>query len=557
MKKSICAIVIAVALCFAALTGCGAPEKAESKIFASEGKSVYSVITGKSDYRAAEKFVENFQTETGILLGLKYDSAAESKNEIVFGNTQRKGIVQSLYQGYDIKTVGDKIYINGTDETELAAAGERFIEEFGSFTEKKGETVRIKNSLNIAGATDERMLELPYYVPGTVYDIGDNSKSVCITEASTNDFDAYCALLEGKNYEKYAENAIGGNKYVTYTSQTHTVNVKFISNPASRTVLLIAIEEKGALADKPADYETVAETQLTQVKVIHESNQDGMSYLYRLADGRFIAIDGGYHEAKGKQAAHFYDLLTEQNVNGSKPVIALWIFTHPHEDHIGMFSDFIARYAGEVEIQKLAMDIGAAEYMKKGNAAYLLEGNELGTLNKMWENMQEYIPDVPVLKLHGGQKITLADAEIEILYTLSDMLPDTAAGLELNATSTVFTVTVQNNKTIFLGDAMPIECNALVYMFGDILKSDMMQLAHHGYNGATKQIYEIIDPAVGLWPSNPTAILNNSKYEYNKWLIENDTCRELLVGGYYEFVLKLPYTPVNTNLKDKFINKPL
>ena len=103
---------------------------------------------------------------------------------------------------------------------------------------------------------------------------------------------------------------------------------------------------------------------------------------------------------------------------------------------------------------------------------------------------------------------------------------------------------------------MPPECNSLVYMFGDYLKSDMMQLAHHGYNGATTQIYQVINPAVGLWPSNPVAIPGNSNFEYNKWLIENDSCMELLVSGYYEFTLKLPYTPSNTDIGNKFVNKP-
>ena len=556
MKNKTIAIIISIALCFAALGGCGAPADGYDILFANGIKSVYSVVTSTSNYRLAEKFVEDFQSEHGILLGLKYDRSAEGEKEIVFGKTTREPISNTLYQGYDIKTVSGKIYMEGTDSNELAAAGKRFIEVFNSITENDGEKVMIKNNLNITGSTDEMMAELPFYAEGKVFDIGNASKSVCITDVSINDYDSYCALIEGKGYEKYAENTIGENRYATYTSDSNTVNVKYISNPTSRTTLLIAIEKKGALPDKPGNYERVAETQLTQVSLIRESNMDGMSYLYRLADGRFIAIDGGFHEANGKQAAHFYDLITEQNVNGSKPVIALWIITHPHEDHIGMFTDFIARYSMSVEIQKVAMDIGADEYLEKGDAAYLLSDNELGSLPRMRENMEKYIPDTPVLKLHGGQKITIADAEIEILYTLSDMLPDTTAGMELNATSVIFTVTVQNNKTIFLGDAMPPECNSLVYMFGDYLKSDMMQLAHHGYNGATTQIYQVINPAVGLWPSNPVAIPGNSNFEYNKWLIENDSCMELLVSGYYEFTLKLPYTPSNTDIGNKFVNRP-
>ncbi|MGN1100410.1 MAG: hypothetical protein ACI4S9_08700 [Christensenellales bacterium] len=246
MKNKTIAIIIAMALCFAALTGCGAPAEGNDILFANGNKSVYSVVTSTANYRLAEKFVEEFQSEYGILLGLKYDRSAEGENEIVFGKTTREPVSNSLYQGYDIKTVSGKIYMDGTDSNELAAAGKRFIEEFNSITKNDGEKVMIKNNLNITGSTDEMMVELPFYAEGKVFDIGNESKSVCITDASINDYNSYCALIEGKGYEKYAENTIGENRYATYTSDSYTVNVKYISNPTSRTTLLIAIEKKGA-----------------------------------------------------------------------------------------------------------------------------------------------------------------------------------------------------------------------------------------------------------------------------------------------------------------------
>lgn len=552
MFKKILSIVIASLLCLAIFSGCG--KKSEGDAFAKDGKSVYSVVTNKSNYRLAENFVKSFKEKTGILLNIKYDSATETEKEILFGETERGEIEQDLYVGYQVKSVGSKIYFTGTDNEQLIAAGERFVNDFSTFSKIDGTSVSLTKKLDISHSTDELMTNLPYYLPGGVYDIGNNSKEVCMLSVTANDFANYCEKLEDNGYSLYASNEIVDNKYKTYLSETHKVTVKYINRLPS---LLVAIEEKGALENKPEDYQTVTTTQLTQVDLIHETNQDGMSYLYRLADGRFIAIDGGFHESNGKQASHFYDLLTNQNVLEGKPVIALWIITHPHEDHIGMFSDFIERYSENVIIEKIAMDISADEYTQKGDSAYQLKSDALGTITRMRTAIQTYASNVPILKWHGGQKITIADAEIEVLYTLSDMLPSTVTDRQLNATSTIFTITVANNKTIYLGDAMPIECDELVSMYGNYLKSDMMQLAHHGYNGATKQIYQTIDPVVGLWPSNPTAIPSNSNFEYNKWLIENQTTKELLVSGYYEFVLPLPYAPTNEDMTDKFINKPV
>ena len=37
-------------------------------------------------------------------------------------------------------------------------------------------------------------------------------------------------------------------------------------------------------------------------------------------------------------------------------------------------------------------------------------------------------------------------------------------------------------------------------MYGENLKSDMVQVAHHGGNGATEQTYTLIRPTVAFWP---------------------------------------------------------
>ena len=57
------------------------------------------------------------------------------------------------------------------------------------------------------------------------------------------------------------------------------------------------------------------------------------------------------------------------------------------------------------------------------------------------------------VKVHSGQRFYLANAEIEILFTLEDLYPETVRTIGMNGSSTIFTVTVEGQKTMFLGDS--------------------------------------------------------------------------------------------------------
>jgi hypothetical protein len=61
--------------------------------------------------------------------------------------------------------------------------------------------------------------------------------------------------------------------------------------------------------------------------------------------------------------------------------------------------------------------------------------------------------------------------------------------------------------------------------FGDYLKSDMLQLAHHGSNGACLDLYKRIDPDVCFWACSKTSYETNPKqlgtaegFEFNAYI---------------------------------------
>lgn len=146
-------------------------------------------------------------------------------------------------------------------------------------------------------------------------------------------------------------------------------------------------------------------------------------------------------------------------------------------------------------------------------------------------------------KVHSGQRFYLANAEIEILFTLEDLYPETVRTIGMNGSSTIFTVTVEGQKTMFLGDSATQESTALSEQYGDFLKSDMMQVAHHGYGGGTVKLYSLISPSIVLWPVAEASYVQNAGYNHNKFFLNSKDVKQIFVMGFGQYELKLPYVP--------------
>ena len=86
-------------------------------------------------------------------------------------------------------------------------------------------------------------------------------------------------------------------------------------------------------------------------------------------------------------------------------------------------------------------------------------------------------------------------------------------------------------KTLFLADAEAQTTNLLNNMYGSTLKSDIMQIAHHGYSGGSTSLYQKVAPKYTLWPTSQecfnqrtTGGGNGNAQAQNKWARNNSTC---------------------------------
>ncbi len=332
-----------------------------------------------------------------------------------------------------------------------------------------------------------------------------NGFQICIQNTTREECMAYAKQLELCGFEQYAVNEICENVFYTYTSDNTSV---FLSWNAFLKTARIVVHVSDNLPSRDRIVLNESDTCIPSVAQIRV--MDGLSYVFQLVDGSFLVVDGGYHYDADLQ--ELYQFLLEKSVNGRKPSICAWMFTHSHDDHIALATEFIREKAGEVEIKSFIYQFpNCAEMSTRENDEVMQQDIE-----RLEKNIADYYPDAAIYTLHTGQTYYFKGLEIEILFTAEDIYPYQAA--HYNDVSAAWRMKFDNGKTfLMLGDCFSYSCKQLADTYGDYLKSDILQLTHHGLLGGDKRLYQYIDPEVCLWTTQEDRFLGerqNDKFRY-------------------------------------------
>lgn len=266
----------------------------------------------------------------------------------------------------------------------------------------------------------------------------------------------------------------------------------------------------------------------------------GMSYVIQLDDGSFFIIDGGYF-TQG-EADNLYGFLSEKS--SDKPVIKGWLFTHAHQDHIGCFIDFIEQYHDSVKIETLYYNFQPTRH-RFAFGDWRKKCNDLATIKHFYKIIDKYKACFNIHTLKTGEIININELSIEVLYTADNLYPERAS---FNDYSAVVRLEVSGQSIIFLGDVQSKGSAYLLKNKPDRLKADILQLAHHGFNGATKELYAAINPEVLLFPAPDYEYEKNKDSEVNGYVLNNLGIKEVFVSGYGDCELDLPYE-LNTAIR--------
>ena len=507
-----------------------------------------------------QKGADHDHSTLEILVGsTNYSETAEAQKDLKYGD-------------FLMTVVGNKIVILGYTDEAISAAASAFCKAvIANTTQDEGAStfsLSIKKSLLTASGTKNKTIsELPAFDGATsvsYYEGGLSTDEMIFEGATADSYSAYVQKLIDAGYKKYTDNTIKTNLFTTLYNDNYTINVGYYDYyKAVHTTVepftpqsLIGLESDNVT-------ETVTTGQITMIGLEYKKADggyatNGMSILIRLTDGRFIIIDGG-HSGIQADADMLIDQMKAQSADyisktgGIK--VAAWIITHSHGDHNGMINSKSSTFnnAG-IKIERLIVNFLSVTELQKAKTTY--SGNFTESEGNGWSATVSAAGkmNAPVVSARVGQVFYYANAKLEVLYTIDSYAPNVCNAQ--NTTSLIikmtFTDPVTQNETVYMstGDATGPAFMICYNMYGDYLKSDIVQVAHHGAttwgteNGTTSA-YKAMAPETLLWPVGATVYPERRQRSYNQvlWNASNPNYKEAYVAGLEGnyTVLPLPY----------------
>ena len=457
-----------------------------------------------------------FKAKTGKTVSNATDFVAQGEKldnsaAILVGETayeESKSVYESLEEGTAVAKIINNKYVvaykNNESLQKLLTALEAKIasasaEEIviDSSWELKAESVKLVESVKLPDYNGKPL--------GTAIDIGQASELYIIDNTTLLEYNAYLKDLEGLGFKTYTSNTIGNNQFKTYITDTQIVNVMFLANANQVRVTQDARDAIELPALKATNiYTTTSTPSFTMMGISDAGYPGGMSFIYKLSDGTFFIIDGGIcknrgvndnesNECHGEPSVHrLYKTLRELADDPDKIVISGWLITHIHNDHAGSFIDLAdeTAYLKNITIKQVIYSQPSDDDMSY---------NKGGRRNNWMPNALNKMKIEKTVKAHPGQVFYYADLTLTIIGT-HDLVKPKSLNSHNNASIVSF-VEFGGKKALYLADAEGDANAQLKALYGENLKADIVQVAHHGYNNTNANIvYPYVNPTIVLWP---------------------------------------------------------
>lgn len=542
------------------------------------GKIIYAAGTGDCSETLAAALKDKFGTnpETATDTSTPADSATL---EILIGSTNRtESAAPANVDGndawYHIGLVGNKLVINASNSYMLGLAVENFVTDFITPAQNSLTVTATGTKLEVwddYAANGWILHELPYYKgekpnygmsiyesgkPLTEYanDSARESRELVVARTSSEEFLAYVDRLKEVGYTEIAREELGKNIYVTLQNDDHTVYTYLTAN--KRSVNIIIDYESATVNEisKPMTAEEVAAAKESgksavfyqyglrmQAVLMPETGTEGyedngMMYIIKAADDSVIIVDGGYsNQADYAELNAFLREITGV-ADGEKVTIASWVVTHLHSDHVDGFKGFVNMYHDQIDLQSICANVPFDIASQKQN-------DKVNTFKTFTQQLTTWYPELKELQIHTGQKLQFGDVTVQALFTHEDA---TSIGSDVNQiardksdfnhTSSVYKIVADGMSLMILGDAQSIADDYLVSAYDEEnLKCDIVQIAHHAFNGVTR-VYDYVKASIYFVPQSYGCFQRTLPVEETKWDITIK--RELLEGKIFPTYVK-------------------
>ena len=476
------------------------------------------------------------------------DELPEGKNVVLIGNTsfaESQEAYQNLQPRQSVaKIAGNKLVI----AFQNLSSGKKMISHIMETLSECDKTeVKLKLNWTADFIAKPGVEDIPKYEKSNLKTTDCGNDNILMTSQynSVDDFKAYCEKISDAGFEKVNTREVNGHIFVTYMGEIDYVYAYYAKdhgdvNGLGSIKVVAGPKDSFAMGDFTEEREEKYTPNVSVIGAKKEYN-NGQGYVFRLPDGRFIIHDGGVHDAADK----IFEALKAQAPDPNNIVIAAWFVSHPHGDHQWVLERFLENRYGDktVTLQRIIFNYADASAYK------IKDDDNVGTVNDMYSKIKQYASGTQIIKAHTGQEFKFGSVSVEILYTVEDYLP---GNLDyVNTSSMVVRINIGGQKMMMLADSTPRSASIIKSMWGSYVKSDVVQLAHHGIWGASEALYADIQADIVLWPTQKycaKAMLNNTAYNA---IIEKalSFAEDLYVADDVITVIDIPFA-TNNNKSD-------
>ena len=414
---------------------------------------------------------------------------------------------QLTYGSYQIAHIGNKIVVAAFDDKAYASAAQKLCDLFDK--QFKSGNLILQESMLTGGSTDG----VRGYIPPLKTDISpdcilqsgantteDKAMQVEFSNCKDKDFTDYCQALVEKGYRKVCDNDFGGSSYGTYSDGKYLVNVSLYRKAGLMRIVSEPEYAKSFWSIESAPgKEQVLMMQVYQDGVKYKGAATG-GFIMRLSDGRFLIYDTGLEENTDELIEY---MRSRNTFKDGKIHIALIILSHPHGDHIGGFLGLSKKYSSEIQCEAVAFNL-----TNHKRQSYYTQSTLFGFTTSF--TAAAHSMGAEVYCLRAGETFNLAGARLEVIFTPDELGTfflsgknengETDTKYDQNNSSNIVRLVVDGQKITYTGDCRGGEAEIFNNILLDTFESDIMTVAHHGYNVvATLKMYQKAQPFVLFW----------------------------------------------------------
>ena len=425
------------------------------------------------------------------------------------------------WTGSAVSVSGDTIYIGVVDSTLLSGVLTSFVSKIKSagsnkyvvaadlkYAYDKCAVSEYIPPLSATGVTDKG-----------VYSAGGGNYQKTYKDVKAADVSRYCQTLISKGFTLQQQNTINGNCFYLYVKGDTMVHINWFSKLNQFSIVY------GPKTYIPAKKPITGYTKrVTPTITMLALGEIGTSIVIQLEDGSFLLIDGGQGKTDyyPKDSATLWNFLSSHAPAGEKPRIT-WLVTHIHMDHRNLFQQFIPAYKNKIDLELVVWNMPDFAEIGSKYSPNWKEGEAKPAKNyatpvaTLIDIINKNFPKTPIYTCHSGEKLYLPGCEIEFLVCHEDYYLNNFQWI--NDTSLTCRININGKSMMVFGDTTKYVSNAIITpAYGNYIKSDILQVAHHGNGEGTLATFKAVDPDICLWSTSKANYENHKTREPNTWL---------------------------------------